>query len=523
MDMKAIKLFIAICILLCFPAIGMAADYYVTQDGGDADCSGSPCSAATFNTIFGDYSDDTFYFSGTFTTRIVVTAIYGTSGHPVILDGYEAGNTAPLTDVWAASNGALLSYGMSIGNQTAGPDYITIQDFRMTNQYDSTPGLNISALIAGTDDTSHCDYLTIQRNYVRETNGTMFYYYSGRYSIIENNKFIHFGQNGTDATQGVNLIETDNLIARNNEMGHDEANYSSGCLSANTVEVHGSHYQLWEYNNIYGAPNQAGITFKEGFNGNSYIVLRFNKLHNNNGNGLGVGGDASSPNSYVYIYGNFIYSNGFDFYGGGAVSGSKAIENDYYADHIQIWSNILVNNAYAAYGAYQNTGGYLNIINNTIAYNGDRGVDPNQIARGGLNPSSGTNMVIKNNLFWYNRPLATTFGKWNQLYLGNDPTMDHNGYWHPDSDNDATVDFWYYSGAYYNLTEIKAAGKETNGSGSIQDPGFLNPDGADVTYGTVDDDYTLTSVGSLGEDLSGTIATVTVQGVDYVMDYKWAP
>ena len=30
----------------------------------------------------------------------------------------------------------------------------------------------------------------------------MFYYYSGRYVVLEGNKFIHFGQNGYDASTG---------------------------------------------------------------------------------------------------------------------------------------------------------------------------------------------------------------------------------------------------------------------------------------------------------------------------------
>ena len=60
--MKKIILLIMMMII-CLPVIGQATDYYVTQDGIDEDCYGSPCSVATFNALTGDYSNNTFYFS----------------------------------------------------------------------------------------------------------------------------------------------------------------------------------------------------------------------------------------------------------------------------------------------------------------------------------------------------------------------------------------------------------------------------------------------------------------------------
>jgi hypothetical protein len=61
-----------------------ATTYTVTQDGGGGDYS-----LAGFNALSGDYSGDTFYFSGTITGEITLS-IYGTNGSPVILDGYQA-------------------------------------------------------------------------------------------------------------------------------------------------------------------------------------------------------------------------------------------------------------------------------------------------------------------------------------------------------------------------------------------------------------------------------------------------
>ena len=140
-----------------------AADYYVTEDGAGGTCiAGSECSAAEFNLLSGDYSGATFYFSGTFTTRITVN-IYGTSGSPVTLDGYEAGSTAPLTDIWASSNGALLNLGIYFYPVS----YLTMQDFRITDT-GSAPN---AAAGAGNGMT----HFIFRRNYIYDTGSAGFY------------------------------------------------------------------------------------------------------------------------------------------------------------------------------------------------------------------------------------------------------------------------------------------------------------------------------------------------------------
>ena len=101
-----------------------AADWYVTQDG-DGDLSGQPnvtnaMPVATFNALTGDKSGYTYYFSGTFTTRIEVLNIEGSSGQPVTLDGYQVGDCDPINSVCSSS--ALLLQGMEIGGNITGPD-----------------------------------------------------------------------------------------------------------------------------------------------------------------------------------------------------------------------------------------------------------------------------------------------------------------------------------------------------------------------------------------------------------------
>ena len=62
------KLFI---LFLLLPVTAFGATYTVTQTGSGADYS-----AATFNAESGDFSDDTFYFSGTFTSDLIPD-VYG--------------------------------------------------------------------------------------------------------------------------------------------------------------------------------------------------------------------------------------------------------------------------------------------------------------------------------------------------------------------------------------------------------------------------------------------------------------
>ena len=64
---------ILVVIILLIASFASADTYTVSQDG-----SGKDYSIASFNSESGDFSDDTFYFSGTITTPITVN-VYGTS------------------------------------------------------------------------------------------------------------------------------------------------------------------------------------------------------------------------------------------------------------------------------------------------------------------------------------------------------------------------------------------------------------------------------------------------------------
>jgi hypothetical protein len=384
---------------------------------------------------------------------------------------------------------AYLKQGMSVGDTVSGPDYLTIQDFRMTRNNSHIAGFSLYANVSSLDDNEkYIDHCIIRRNYVHETNGTMFYFYNGRYNIITGNKFVNYGQNGTDATQGVNFIRLNNSLVKGNEFGHDDSAYPSGCTSAEMVEIHGCHSTLIENNNVYGAANQSGIRPKEGAGGNSGLIIRYNKIHNNHsrtsggtqrGKGIEVHTDASSPNSEIYIYGNYIFNNH-----------SYGIALGDYVSDIKIWSNLIVSNGYhsiVAWGNYTGPTG-ISIFNNTIARSGT--LDPANNGRAGIVLSRGEAFDIKNNIFWNNRPGGEDSKYWQIYSTRTIDSLEHNTYFHNLSP--ATV---YYDGAARSISTLKSEYGFENDvpAGVVQSPSFTNPKGQDNLFGTADDNYTLQS------------------------------
>ncbi len=499
---------LSVSIAMLLAGFASAEEFHVTQTGAGADYS-----ASQFNALTGDYSGDIFYFSGTFTTRIDIEGIHGTLGHPVVLDGYQDGDCYPIDAVCTSS--ALLKQGMRVGNRAHGPDYITIQDFRMTKDEDTSSCLEIYPLYQSSTDSGSIDHITIRRNYVYQTKGTMFYFRQGNYGTVEDNKFTNFGQDGTDATQGIDLAALDDFVFQGNVAGHDEENFPSGCISANIIEIHSTKRAILQYNDIYGAPNQDGIVPKED-DDNSDIIIRFNKIHDNLGNAKANGAEHAGKgiqslnnkghkNSNLYIYGNYIYHN--QWYG--ILVGPSS-------DGIYIWSNIITDQGRdGIVSSYWDTGGGFTpanifIYNNIIARNGVLGETDK--TRGGIILSSGNDINVQNNVLWNNRP-GGEGSRYYQVYSSVIPSaLEHDTYYHSSSATPV-----YYDGASRTLAYMQ----DTYGfeddvpSGAVADYGFKDPDGADNTYGTVDDDYRLDGSNiDDGADL-GQCFDVFIQGQDY--------
>ena len=482
------KLIIIIIALLILSSKAFAADWQVTQADpvGACDVVDRACSVAEFNALTGaGYAGDTFYFSGTFTTGVTVN-ISGTSGSEVTLDGYEVGNTAPLTDVWTSSNGALLNAGMLTGGAVS---YLIIQDFRITKVgYAQDYGFSTYP--------GRVDHLIFRRNYVNDTScrGVDIGSDSGddsEYIIIEENKIFNFAMRNETPGEctGFDLYRINHVLVRNNVMGHDGGSVgcSTGC---NTATLFHAEDILFEYNDISGAPQQAGVHPKE-LGSHFRHIYRFNKIHDNAGAGMSVG-DGVPDHKYMYIYGNYVYSNG-DI----GIFPLREFQDMY------IWSNIIANNTnygIAVYGT-TGTGTNLNIINNTIVRNSTAGADP---AYTGMSVYFGSGHTAKNNLLWNNRTDGAS-GLYHQIYDTTGMALEHNTLWHDSELVDK--EYWYYNSGVQDLSDMQALSLEDDApAGVVTDnlgTAFTDPDGANITHGDEDDDYTLVSNGLTdGADLS---------------------
>lgn len=490
------KLFILIFLLIASPCFG--ATYTVTQTGAGADYS-----AATFNSESGDFSDDTFYFSGTITTRII-PAIYGTSGHPVILDGYQAGDFDP----WGGGTDNCILSGSTAGVRIAGGlDYITVQDFRATGGGTSYA---IMSVYNTTSSTNVSIGITFQRNYVYDANLNLFLaytivggngYQNSSYLTLDGNRMVGYGKS-TDATQGLNFARADDLVLKNNEFGGGGA---SNCTSDNVIEFHDVNRGLVEYNYIHSAYNQSGIAIKELSNlVNNDVIVRFNKFYNNgsttdNGRGISLTMNAGYSNHDIYLYGNYIYS-GADF-------GIDIHRGNY---NVHVWSNIISNNDRNGIILWT-ASGYLPehdifIYNNTIYGNetDDTGSTEEDRTGIGIRESSADDIFIKNNILMNNRPNATTYQQWASSSTIGAGESDYNTLYYT-----GQTASYYYDSAIRTLATMQEGTYSLETNSEIADPGFTNAAGSD---------FTLTAAGTPGVDLSQQFQ-VTVQGVTYTMNY----
>lgn len=422
MKKSTLIVILSLFFFVTFLPLASAQNYYVSENGSGSKNGKSvqdAWSAAQFNSSvnWSKTEDpnkinpgDTVYFSGTFSTRLIPQEGGSSQNERIILDGYAAGDSDPLNSDCKSS--ALLRQGMWI---TGGRDYITVQDFRMTGGPSNAACLSVYDL--SIPDPS--DNIQIRRNYIYDSTGPLFAISrtsagggvnQNENLLIENNKMVSFGK-GADAAQGVNIYNCKNAIIKNNIIGHG-IGASTKCKSANVIEVHDSQYVLFEYNKIFGAPQQDGIAIKE--NGSQDIVIRFNDIHDNGqydpnqGRAIGVKWPSTER---VYIYGNRLYNNNF--------AGIDIADG---AHSVFIWSNIFYNNYKEGVVSWFVAGrehGWdpevhakdLFIYNNIFAKNG---TDVSAVSHTAVSINDGTNAFIKGNIFYDNRPTGTEH---HQIYI----------------------------------------------------------------------------------------------------------
>lgn len=518
------KLIFLVCFLLV-PSLVSAQTYtethYVTQSGAGSKTGRSLSNAwalsnfnntanwSTVKAVDGKIGPgDVVFFNGNFTDRVIITR-GGSSAGSITLDGFANGDCSPLEAICYGS--ALLQQGMEVASKTNNIEYVTIQDFRMTDPNYFRPTLQVKG--SAPNFTYPVNRMIIRRNYVYESGNNFLSFFYGKYNIITDNKFYIFGKqnNPPDRVTGgaIALIEFSNSIFARNEVGHDGSPIKSGSMgSPELVHTHGCQNLLIEYNDLYGTPGQSGLRPKEhpAIRPSNYNhVIRFNKIHDNPnttmGKGLYINTRPNEPISNFYIYGNYIYKNGLM-----GLAVGEGVSNVY------AWANILTENGRHGICVYDTTGTSKNyhFYNNTIARNNR--LNESDVARGGIVVTSGSQIHIKNNILWNNRPA----GERNRIQIASWITissLEHNIYFH-----NLNEPYFYYKGGYRTLATMNSMyGFETEfPSGAIKDPLFVNPIGTDKIYGTVYDNYRLSANSYLidrGKSLPGRFS-INISGGD---------
>jgi len=497
------KLFLTILFILLYCSFAFGATTWttdVTSAGGGGACENAgECSQSEFEALSGDYSDSVFSFSGTFTSQLDVN-ISGTSGHPVILDGYATNDTTYM-NLSEASGRALIDTAKSgNGIDISGQSHITIQDFEITNT-----GI-------GTGDEAiylwECYNITIKRNYIYECREGI--YLSGDYHVVggssgHGNVLKNIGWTTADAD--IVTYAAEQCIVSYNHLYADSSLWG---VDGVTLAGGGSSHFLIENNSIHGHNNTSGDGGEDGIDikfAAHDVIIRYNSIYDNAVSGVNL---SNGSHNNIYVYGNYIYSNSENLY---AQNRSGTSPNYTYYDHYNIyWFSNIIKDA-DSYGMHVPSSGAsengFQIFNNTVITNG---TSPSSSAKTGIYVSASDQVFVKNNIFYKGRPNESDYI---QVYIGaysdDNTTFDYNWYYWPAQTSKI---YWGDAG---NLTVDQIQAGSSNGlpqEGSIaaneSDPGLTDIAGGDYTIAAS------AAVIGVGVDMgTGAIATVTIDGVGY--------
>ena len=502
--MKIIFLSVAVILSLFIPAMAMATaqSYYVTQNGAGARNGTSLTDAwriSDFNnsanwsrTNHRDKIDpgDTVYFSGSFATKVTPKGS-GISDNYITLDGYEAGDCDPLNS--ECTNSAVLNAEKDALHIASGLDYLKVYDFRLTGRFriDNYKGTDAS------------EYIEIKRCHGHDTNtGVLLIsgpsrFHKCNYITVENNRWENFGR-AIDTAQGLNFNHHKNFIFRYNYAGNDG---NDVCTSANTIEVHDTQNALFEYNDISGAPNQAGLAVKE-WEVNEDLIVRFNKIHDNAQKGMAIG-----YVNGIYVYGNTIYNNGLT--PDSVHHARTGIDIKDRAENVYIWSNLIYDNPRRGIWVWERKDGppsRIFIVNNTLANNGYSTESPSICDTGICIDASAETVHVKYNLLYNNRKNYRTNQQISILRPLPKLSLEHNQYYY--SGKRATI---YMLGKQKTLDQIQNLGYENDSpAGLVRDPGFKD---------AIKGDYTVS--GFLpGLCMRGLVRQITISGKPYSMYWE---
>lgn len=472
---------------------------------------------------------DTLYFQGTITTTLTfptessgsVPVYSGTTDNWITLDGWEGGTCNPVANLGCPQAAELDVVSTEECIYIHGNSWIRIQDF---NMHDSKSGI-LSVGPQYGDDATH---LMVRRNYFHDLNNkaVQLTQYSGSPYLWNGHNYTTFGGALGDGNY-VSHVNTDcdssyceegyshdagfaggdDLVVSYNYITRNPAYvYPDGGL--NSLSIHSGSRALVEYNTLEYPNGQTCLSVKE--QGGSDKVIRFNKMV---GGGDTAGISISSayyPNLNIYAYGNFIQKS---------AAGMRVFK---YADEVYFWANIMTDGEPEAghtsvRGMYtipraEDDIGDLYWFNNTISRWNTSG-NGNEPTSTGLfiYGDSILNVRVNNNILYYNNSgetyhtqLSVLAGS--EVYL---TSLKNNTIY---SSSSAYI---FYDDDYRDVTYINA--QEANYSNNTEEnPNFTDPNGADNTFGTYDDDYSLQasspdSVKTGGFDVSQCFS-VTIQG-----------
>ena len=513
---------------LAWVASSHAVTWYVTQAGAGSNASdtgawevapssiGQAMSMSNFNSSLNWSGNgnidpgDTVYFSGTITTPLVIPdGEGGLAGNYITLDGYEASDSYDVVaNTGAHASAAVIDpddFYSARAIRIYEAAYIIIQDFAIT-------GAKSGILMSGGGSSGH---MIFRRNYIHDIYDaclqTSFLTYSTvGGSLGDGNYFFDCDSKAKETSSDGTVYSHDtasDIVISYNLMENTEQDITD---ASNIITAAAGDRVLIEYNTFINPHGQACVSLKGKWNPEDRIV-RFNKCSGAGQTGfVSMNTNLSTPGpDKNYIYANFINDSAGCFNQGRHVQTNR------------IWSNVCINTRSAdrgynpggigAYiGADEGYGGTTYVYNNTFGQN-DMACGEGHSSAIRVYTASDIDLYLKNNIFYYAANTCTDRAIWvDNANLNQINELDKNTFY-----TDGTP-YIYYNSTDYTIAQVNTT---LSASNAVEDPSFTDTNGADNTDGTSDDDYTLSSAGTLGDDLSGTIATVTIQGKNYVMDY----
>ncbi len=503
------------CLLLPAQIYAAANNYYVTQNGkgtNDGKSMVNSWSVSDFNSPANwsttDHPNridpgDTVYFSGTVTT-ILKPQGGGTSGNYITLDGWEGGTCDPIeSECTSSAEITAPKYSFWLRNQ----DYIIIQDFRM-------PGNTLQ--LAGTSQGAKgSDYIIIRRNFVHDNTGNGIDIDYATYITIggasgDGNVVKDVGT--TTAHSDVSFESVDDGIISYNWLYATKSTGASTDRGIDGIVTQPADGVLIEYNTIHSHKAKHSYYGENAIDLKSNtknVIIRFNHIYDHwqEAHVLLHGGTQN-----VYVYGN-LFRDGF----GGILLYQRSGYNTLKDNHI--WANIFSGLADMGVGTASSGGsmGTNYVYNNTMAYNG---YDCTKLSGASHTAGPYNNGIrlelgkthIKNNIFYKNHPEMADYLQASTTSTSNIGSLEHNTFYWP-----SRTSYIRSGGVKRNIANLQSTSNLDNDLHGVNDadPNFEDPDGADNTYGTVDDNFTLLSGSSAidsGTDLSECF-NVTIQGI----------